>query len=71
MKSNQEYSPKYWVVHDKTTDDILVLTMNKSRPDSLETYELMQAADLIGYQGNLEDDDNLECILIEIKEVVV
>ena len=62
MKQDQKLSPKYWVIHDKTSDDILFWTMHKSKQGSISEYNL-------NYETPVEDDEDLECILIEIKEV--
>lgn len=60
MIINQKFTPKYWVVHDKTSDDVLFWTMHKSLQGSLDVYNL-------NYDIPVEDDENLECILVEIK----
>ena len=33
MKQDQKFTPKYWVLHDKTTDDVFTDSMRKSRAD--------------------------------------
>ncbi len=60
MNSNQKLSPKYWVIHDKTTDDVFLHTARKSMQDSVEYF--------YSYCGGTIGGD-LDCILIEIKEV--
>ena len=31
MNNNQTHTPKYWVAHNKTTDDVLLGTASKSK----------------------------------------
>ena len=77
MKQNQKYTPKYWVVHDKETDDIFTSTMHKSKHQSEEIFaEILM--EVIGYkcvedalEGYYDSSDTYECILIEIKQVVM
>lgn len=38
MNRNQKLSPKYWVVHDPKTDDIIPETMSKSRDGAIIKY---------------------------------
>jgi len=70
MKQNQKLSPKYWVIHDKTSDDILFWTASKSYQGAVEMWEMEQFEGLhhIGWFHE-EGNEYLECILIEIKEV--
>lgn len=63
MKADQKYTPKYWVVHDKTTDDVFLETMNKTRSDAIETF-----ADIYGVE-EWTHNGNTEVILIEINMV--
>ena len=75
MKQNQKYTPKYWVVHDKETDDIFPSTMHKSKWQSEELF-INQMTEILNF-SNFEDaresyennSDTYECILIEIKQV--
>ncbi len=64
MKAKQKYTPKYWVGHDKSTDDVFVETANKAKSDTA-----MNMAQLLGSDWQLDED--LEIILIEVKMVVV
>lgn len=64
MNSDQKLSPKYWVVHDKTTDEVFLDTANKSKLRSISSF-LGQDLDYNDFLAS----DHLECILIEIKEV--
>lgn len=34
MKPNQTFSPKYWVGHDKDTDDVYISTASKSHHEA-------------------------------------
>ena len=76
MKLEQPYKPKYWVVHDKTKDDVFDSTMHKTKSASLDLFFCNHAYD---YGKEMIEDDlleawfdgkeDLECILIEIKIV--
>ena len=76
MKKNQKYLPKYWVVHDKNTDDVFVQTMSKSLNDAENKFVKYCAESRYGdlcYDDLFEsfyEDENLETILIEIMEVI-
>ena len=61
MKQDQKFTPKYWVLHDKTTDDVFTDSMRKSRADVCSYAEKLLAEDWFM-------DDNLEIILVEIKK---
>lgn len=40
MKQDQKFTPKYWIAHDKTTDDVLIKTAGKSLDEcKLLTYQ--------------------------------
>lgn len=62
MKNDQKLTPKYWVGHNKATDDVFIGTATKSRD---YTIALMES-----YFG--EDwflDEDFEIILVEVKPV--
>lgn len=75
MKPNQKLSPKYWVVHDNKSDDVFINTASKYKQyalgkfiddnswDRWSTY--LEDNDLLEMFDN---DEDLEVILIEIKE---
>lgn len=75
MNKEQQHSPKYWVVHSKHNDDILVNTLSKSRIKAIEHLFNYYTYDMVGIMS----DDELEewwenqtefvCSLIEIKLV--
>jgi hypothetical protein len=67
MKSNQKFSPKYWVVHDVSTDDVFIDTASKSLAEAEHKYitKYLRPDRSLDYY----DNDNLKCILIKIKEV--
>ena len=74
MKTDQKYSPKYWVVHDKTTEDVLLHTARKSSEDSIKAlvdskYKGVDIDIVTALDQIYDENSNLECILIEIKEV--
>lgn len=62
MKPKQEFTPKYWVGHHKKEDDIIWLSMRKTRSECVEWME-----DCYGEDWFMDDD--FEVTLIEIKEV--
>lgn len=76
MKKSQKYLPKYWVVHDKNTDDVFVQTMSKSLNDAENKFVKYCAECRYGdlchddLFESFYEDENLETILIEILEVV-
>ena len=60
MKTTQKFTPKYWICHDKTTDDVFIMTADKSKDNSIEKY--------IKLFGHYLDDDHV-CELMEISKV--
>jgi hypothetical protein len=75
MQTNQKLSPKYWVVHDKTTTDVFIKTAHKGRQESIGLFLIQQGHN---YFGVVPDDEleelfdfhkDLECILISIDRV--
>lgn len=76
MEPEQKHSPKYWVVHDKGTDDVFLRTAHKSKNGSEELFIL--GILMTNFKYDNEEDawesyyanqDTYECILVEIKEV--
>tara|TARA_R110000744_G_C19371770_1_gene563232 strand:- start:73942 stop:74142 length:201 start_codon:yes stop_codon:yes gene_type:complete len=65
MKSYQEFTPKYWIVNDKLSNDVIIETASKGRHG---TVMLMDK--FIG-NSQWEGNENFEVILVEIKEVEV
>lgn len=76
MKSNQKFTPKYWCVHDKNTDDVFVETMSKSVVDAMQKFYDNVAIKMFGELTEDElvdkfyESDNLEVILVELNLVV-
>mgnify|MGYP006883101490 CR=1 FL=1 len=64
MKVGQKYTPKYWVLHDITSDDVLFWTMHKNKVSCILEYDENN-------EVSFEEDEDLDCILIEIREVKV
>ena len=60
MRSNQKFTPKYWVGHRKDSDEILIVTMYKSRRD---TWDAM--TNLLG--EDWEHTDKYYINLVEVK----
>ena len=65
MKQDQKLLPKYWIVHDTTTDDVFLKTANKNRDKSIQRYELFEIT-----EGYFEDNEDLKCSLFELKIVI-
>ncbi len=76
MKQDQKLTPKYWVVHDKNTDDVYLNSAHKNKAEA-ETWFVKHLMLPCSHSGmSFEDayelyleDENYECILIEIKKV--
>lgn len=64
MKTNQKLTPKYWVVHDLTTDDVIVGTLSKALDDASIKMDTLYGSD------EWKDNPKYEIILISIEEVV-
>lgn len=60
MNSEQEFTPKYWMVHNTKTDDVLVYTAHKSRDGAIFIYNSTTFGKLF------DDSDDLCCDLFEI-----
>jgi len=60
MKIDQKYTPKYWIGHRKSDDDVFVTTANKGRKDTVQAME-----ELFGEDWFMDED--LEVIIFEIK----
>ena len=73
MHQLYEHSPKYWVVHDKSTTDVFLDTAKKAKGDSIEEFLVKHSYQYFGVtaddeiMGKFEESENLSCILIEIK----
>lgn len=59
MKANQRYSPKFWIGHDKQTDDVIIGTGTKSFAWTENRMKEMFGEDWM-------EDENLEIILVEV-----
>ncbi len=76
MKQDQKLTPKYWVVHDKNTDDVYLSSAHKSKTESETRFVEQLMLPCLHSDMSFEDafdlyleDEDYECILIEIKEV--
>lgn len=63
MNKVQKFTPKYWVGHDNTTDDVFIETASKSRSNAVKKME-----HLIGFT-EFRTNDKYETILIEVNWV--
>jgi len=72
MKTTQKLTPKYWVVHDKTTDDVFIDTARKGLAEAIDAFMDKHSYDRWGIHPDdkLQDlwfeDACLEVILVEI-----
>lgn len=77
MNKEQKHSPKYWVVHNKHNDDILVNTLSKNRIWAIERFFNNYTYDMEGVMSEdeleewWENQTEFVCSLIEIKLVEV
>lgn len=76
MKPEQNHPPKYWIVHDKGTDDVFLRTAHKSKNESEELFVVNILMNNFKYDNEedawesyYDNKDTYECILVEIKEV--
>lgn len=63
MNNEQKLTPKYWVAHNTSTDDVYVRTMFKYRQDTLDMVVAMYGHDWEEKHPNIKID------LIELKVV--
>lgn len=63
MNNEQKLTPKYWVAHNTSTDDVYVRTMFKYRQDTLDMVVAMYGDDWEEKHPNIKID------LIELKVV--
>lgn len=78
MHKDQKHSPKYWVVHDKISDDVFINTASKNRQTSVDIFLDDNSFDYWGCYveddellGLYELSEDLETILVEIGIVKV
>jgi hypothetical protein len=75
MKDTQKLSPKYWVVHDTTTDDVFIDTAKKGKENSIDAFIYHYGFKTFGilkdYDAReaFDNQTRYECILIEILHV--
>lgn len=62
MNDYQKLSPKYWVGHNKATDDVFIETAEKSYEWAMDKMELK-------FGDEFYENPNLEIILVEIKQL--
>lgn len=60
MNKEQKFTPKYWVVHDKSLDDVVIFTAAKGRQESIDLFTQFYGED------TFYESSNLLCSLIEI-----
>jgi len=59
MKCKQEYTPKYWVIHDPKSDDVMIETASKGAQDTEDKYQELT--------GSHYDDDGMELLLVSLE----
>ncbi len=64
MTPTQKFSPKYWFIHDITTDDVILWTGNKSLQGTVDEYNL-------NVEVSFEDSPDLEVILVSLEMVIL
>lgn len=62
MKLDQKYTPKYWVGHRKSDDDVFITTASKTKAHCYQDMEALFGEDCF-------IDDDFDVILIEINIV--
>jgi hypothetical protein len=63
MKPNQEFTPKYWVLHNKETDDVLISTASKSFDGCKQNARCNEPT---AYEKYYHDDERYEIVLISV-----
>ena len=65
MKPDQRFTPKYWVFHNKETDDVYLDTAAKSWDGCTESVESLYLDKLMDFYEN--SDSPYEISLVEIR----
>jgi hypothetical protein len=66
MQKDQNFTPKYWVLHDLDTDDIFAITLSKSLESSKTLAKIHQIS---AYKKWMEGKGNYKFALVEIRLV--
>jgi|TARA_A100001391_G_scaffold100726_2_gene66963 hypothetical protein len=77
MQKDPIFSPKYWVIHDKRLADVYLQTASKSRQGAVDNFcnkgllglEYFGVTRYKTIEELFHEDDNLEAILVEVKQV--
>jgi hypothetical protein len=70
MNTSQQFTPKYWVVHDTLSDDVFMQTADKSKQESIRKFLGLEPKLLWNFdEYYLPEDCNLDCSLVEINIV--
>jgi len=74
MKEVQQYTPKYWVVHRESTDDVYILSASKNLTSAKGNYVYMYVDTseiTCAYADHFDAEyaEELKVVLIEIKLV--
>jgi hypothetical protein len=65
MKSDQRFTPKYWVFHNTKTDDVYLETASKSRSSCIDKAEQLHLEKLVDFLKN--EESPYQVVLIEIR----
>lgn len=60
MNKEQKFTPKYWVVHDRSLEDVFILTAAKCYQESIDLFIQFYGED------TFYESPNLLCSLFEI-----
>lgn len=75
MNRAQKHTPKFWVVHDTISDDVIESTMHKSRDSSIQLFLERQKVGKIISDEEVENwwysQNRYKCELVEVKLVGV
>lgn len=77
MNNTQKLTPKYWIVHNTTTDDVYIKSAHKWKDQAIENFLHNHSYNLAGCIPDDEllswylDHPDLQCDLFELKLVEV
>ena len=65
MKKQQRFTPKYWIAHDKNSDDVLFSTAAKSRAEALDRLKRIHRVQYDDYLTN--EYSSIELAVFEVQ----
>ena len=57
MKDKQKFNPKYWMLHDKTSDDVYINTADKCLDHSRLKAAKLYPNEFMEYMNSMDDSD--------------